>query len=434
MKKILTNNIGFKLLSVLFAVALWLIVVNIDDPEVSRTIQGIPVTPLDEEVITGNNQVYSILSGDVVTITVKGPRSEVDKMTRDYFLAEAPFSEKSNVDAVPIYVTFRNSKYDKDCEITQKTMTMKLEIENIVTKTYEIGINHTSELSSAYYLGKESLEPSAVMVSAPESIINQIENVRVDVDLSSHTEDFSLPLNIKYFTETGSDVDISSNVTTNISTSTYSANVYPVREVPLKFRSTGTTEDGYELVEITGDKTTLKIAGPNANKIDSIVFPDELINISGATADVSVDVDVAAQLPSGISLCNENDKTMKVTAKIEKLITNTYRLPVSGIDKNNIPEGYTAEISEQNVNIILAGLQKYHDEFSVNEINAYVDLKNTVEGNNEVIVKFTLPDGLRLVQESRINVLLTRIVSDEPESTTGETTSNSNQNTTGSDE
>ena len=55
MKKMLTNNISLKLLAVLFAIIFWLIVVNIDDPDVTRTFHGIPVTVLDEEVITGNN-------------------------------------------------------------------------------------------------------------------------------------------------------------------------------------------------------------------------------------------------------------------------------------------------------------------------------------------------------------------------------------------
>ena len=74
MKKILTNNIAYKLLSLFFAVIFWLIVVNIDDPEVTRTIQGIPVTTLDEEVITEKNQVYTILSGKEVTVTIKGQK------------------------------------------------------------------------------------------------------------------------------------------------------------------------------------------------------------------------------------------------------------------------------------------------------------------------------------------------------------------------
>lgn len=409
MKKVLTNNISLKLLSVLFALVLWLVVVNIDDPEVTRTIAGIPVTPLDEEVITKNNQVYTIASGDTVTINVTGPRSEVDKMTREDFIAEAPFSEKSNVDAVPIYVSFRNSKFDKDCEITQKTMTMKLSIENILTKSYEIQIEHIGELTAAYYLGKESVDPTAVTVTAPESIINLIESVKVEVDLSSHTNDFSLPLNIKYYASTGTEIEMGKDCQMNFSTVNYSAQIYPVREIPLQFGTTGIVADGYELTEVTADKTTLKVAGPNAMQLESIVFPDELINISGASGDVSADVDVTAQLPSGVFLCNEEDGVLHVTAKIDKLVNVTYRLPISEIEKRNIPEGYTANMTDASVNIVLSGLQKYHDEFSVNDINAYVDLKNTVEGNNEVLVRFTLPENLKNTDEVKTGVILEKI-------------------------
>lgn len=408
MKKILTNNIGFKLLSLLFAIVFWLIVVNIDDPVVTRTIQGIPVTTLDENVITGNSQVYKVASGNEVTITVKGPRSMVDRMTKDDFLAEAPFSEKSNVDAVPIYVSFRNSKFDKDCEITQKTMSMKLEIENIVNKTFEININHVSELSSAYYLGKESITPQTVSVSAPESIINQIERVKVDADLSNHTSDFSMPLSIKFFTGTGSEVSMDANTSLNTSTVTYSANIYHVREVTLKCGYVGNVADGYELVDIVSEKSTIRIAGPDAHLIDNIVLPDELLNVSRATADVTVEADIAALLPSGVYLCNPNDAIMKITAKIEKLVTSTYRIPVSEIDKNNIPYGYNAEISEQNISLRLIGLERAHSSFSVNDLDAYVDLKNTVEGNNEVIVRFTLPNDLKLVEEVRVNVFISK--------------------------
>lgn len=408
MKKILTNNIGYKLLSLLFAIIFWLIVVNIDDPEVTRTIQGIPVTPLDEEVITENSQVYKVVSGNEVTITVKGPRSMVDKLTKDDFVAEAPFSEKSNVDAVPIYVTFRNSKYEKDCEITQKTMSMKLEIEKIVSKSFEVNINHISELSSSYYLGRETITPGMVTVSAPESVINQIATVAVNVDLASHTEDFSIPLNIKYYTSTGSEISLGIYGTEDVSNITYSANIYPVREVPLKYGYVGTVADGYELVEVTGAKNTIKIAGPEAKLIDAITLPDELLNISQANADVTVEVDIAALLPTGVYLYNQNDAIMQITAKIEKLVTNTYRIPISEIDKNNVPTGYSAEIVEQSVNIQLSGLSKAHDTFSVKDLNAYIDLKNTIEGNNEVIVRFTLPEGLKLVDEARVNVVISK--------------------------
>ena len=287
-------------------------------------------------------------------------------------------------------------------------MSMKLEIEKIVSKSFEVNINHISELSSSYYLGRETITPGMVTVSAPESVINQIATVAVNVDLASHTEDFSIPLNIKYYTSTGSEISLGIYGTEDVSNITYSANIYPVREVPLKYGYVGTVADGYELVEVTGAKNTIKIAGPEAKLIDAITLPDELLNISQANADVTVEVDIAALLPTGVYLYNQNDAIMQITAKIEKLVTNTYRIPISEIDKNNVPTGYSAEIVEQSVNIQLSGLAKAHDTFSVKDLNAYIDLKNTIEGNNEVIVRFTLPEGLKLVDEARVNVVISK--------------------------
>lgn len=435
MKKALTNNIGLKILSLLFAVVFWLVVVNIDDPTVSTTISGIPVTIMDEDIISSQEQVYSVVSGETATITVKGPRSQVDKLGRDDFVAEAPFSEKSNVDAVPIYVKFRNSKYEKTVEITQKTMTMKLDVENIVSKSYDIAINHTSDELAGYKLGKEVIEPATVTVKAPESIINLISKVQVDVDLSGHTEDFSEELPIKYYTETGSLIDLGANATTNYKTSKVTSKVYTIKEVPLKFGSVGNVKEGYELVEVIGDKQTLKIAGPNAERIESIVFPDELINIADASEDVTVDIDVGAQLPSGVMLVDEeNDSHISVTAKIEKLIVSDYRLPISEIDINNIPDGYKAEFTQQSISISLIGLQKDQDSFSIDNIKAYVDLRNAIEGENEVIVKMTLLDGLKIDSEVRAVVNLINSSQQSATQSTTESQTTANQTTSKSEE
>lgn len=437
MKKTLTNNIALKLISLFFAAIFWIVVVNIDDPEVTRSISGIPVNVLDEGVITNQNQVYEIVSGDMVAITVTGPRSQVDKMTRDDFLAEAPFSEKSNVDAVPIYVSFRNSKYEKTCEINQKTRTMKLQVENIVSKSYEININNTGNEIAGYMIGKESLSPSTVTVTAPESIINVISKVQVNLDVSGHTESFNEELTIMYYTETGSVIPMGEHVNVSTETTNVSVQMYSIKEVPLKFGSTGTVAEGYELVEITGNKQTVKIAGTAVNQIESIEFPNELINISGASQDVVVNIDVAAQLPGGTTLVDEeNDSVVTVTAKIEQLIRHTYNLPISEIDMHNLSDDLKAEFMEQSISFRLTGRQSVHDTFTMGDLNAYVDLRNAREGINEVIVRMNVPNGLKLSSEVRANVLVTGTQAEtttvpdttsEPETDTAETSAPPNE-------
>lgn len=406
MKKVLINNIGFKILSLIFAIALWIIVVNIDDPDVTRTFSGIPVTTLDENVITGNNQVYSIASGNSVNVTVKGPRSMVDKMTKDDFYAQAPFSEMSNVNAVPIYVLFRNSKYERDCEITQNTMNMKLNVEDLIEKNFDVEIVHSGELSSSYYLAKESVSFDKVTVKAPESKMRLVDSVEISVDLSGKTDSFTAKTDLKCYTASGVEISDMTNIGLSQNSTDYQADIYQVKEVPVKIGTTGVVASGYTLTGVTSDKTTLKIAGPSANQVDSIVFPDELLNIQGANKDVSVDADVTVLLPSGVYLYNKSDATIKITAKVEAKKTNTYTIPISEIDKNNIPQGFSAEIVEKSIDITVSGIDKNLSDFSVNKLEPYVDLKNTVEGNNEVIVHFTLPEGLSLVDDVKINVVM----------------------------
>lgn len=428
MKNNQTNNFILKLVSLLFAIILWIVVVNIDDPDATRTITGIQVNPLDVNVIEDKNQVYTIVYGEKVDIQVTGPRSQVDKMTKDDFIAEAPFSEKSNVDAVPIYVTFRNSKYEKSCEISQKNMTMKLQVEDIVSKSYEIELNCQGTESQGYMIGKEVLSPSVVTVSAPTSVINLISKVQVNVDISGQVESFDMERPIEYYTETGSLVKMSDTVKVSTETVNASIQIYSIKEVPLKFGSIGSVADGYELVGITSSRPTIKIAGPDVNQMDSITLPDELLDITGATADVSTSVDIGAHIPSGMTVVDAEDQVMvTLTAKVEELIQRNYSIPISEIDINNLPEKYEADFMEQSVSLRFSGLQSAHDSLRLGDLNAYVDLKNVREGVNEVIVKLTIPEGMKLISDVRADVLITSL---EPETTTEATSENVEEDTT----
>ena len=243
-------------------------------------------------------------------------------------------------------------------------------------------------------------------VKAPESKMRLVDSVEISVDLSGKTDSFTAKTDLKCYTASGVEISDMTNIGLSQNSTDYQADIYQVKEVPVKIGTTGVVASGYTLTGVTSDKTTLKIAGPSANQVDSIVFPDELLNIQGANKDVSVDADVTALLPSGVYLYNKSDATIKITAKVEAKKTNTYTIPISEIDKNNIPQGFSAEIVEKSIDITVSGIDKNLSDFSVNKLEPYVDLKNTVEGNNEVIVHFTLPEGLSLVDDVKINVVM----------------------------
>ncbi len=84
MKKKLTANLGLKILAVLFSVAIWFIVININDPVDKAEFTKIPVEILNEDLITSEGKVYEILDGtNVIDVTVWAKRSVLDTLSRE---------------------------------------------------------------------------------------------------------------------------------------------------------------------------------------------------------------------------------------------------------------------------------------------------------------------------------------------------------------
>ena len=90
MKKLLTNNLGLKLLSIVAAAMLWLVVLYIEDPVMYADFSPIQVTILNENVITDQGKVYQIEdNSDVISVRVRAHRSVLEKLSTDDFTATA---------------------------------------------------------------------------------------------------------------------------------------------------------------------------------------------------------------------------------------------------------------------------------------------------------------------------------------------------------
>ena len=57
-KDIFTNNLGLKLLALVFSIALWIIVVNVDDPSQSKNFTA-TVQVINAEVLANQGKYYS---------------------------------------------------------------------------------------------------------------------------------------------------------------------------------------------------------------------------------------------------------------------------------------------------------------------------------------------------------------------------------------
>ena len=102
----LTTNLGLKIIAFVFSAFLWLIVVNLDNPVSSRTFTEIPVTIVNDDIITSAGDVYQVVGEQTVSVVVYANREVRQHLSPDDIVATADIREMdTSTGLVPITIT-----------------------------------------------------------------------------------------------------------------------------------------------------------------------------------------------------------------------------------------------------------------------------------------------------------------------------------------
>lgn len=409
MKKRLTNNLGLKIIAVIFAVMLWLVVVNISDPQTIVNINGIEVKPLNENVL-GANQIYRITSGALETITIRGPRSIVEGLSASDFTATADLSKMSQVNAVPIDVEVENPTIRNAIEIIQKkNHSIVVEVEKLDTKYCRIEVAYKGQQEEGYVLGEPSLSDEVVKVTAPVSKLEDIETARVEVDVTDTSTKIKKKENVLLYDKSGAAIRMTNEISMNLEKVIVTIPMLLTKEVLVNYQTRGTVAQGYQLagVESIANKVTIAGTKSKLSKISEITIPDTILNIQGAKKDVSVEVNLDQYLPEDVIIYGLDSSTVAVTAKIERLVTKSFSYTEENMDFLNVPEKYqvdTGNIGE--IVVVIRGLKSVVDAVDAATLNPSFDLANAVRGNNVVALSVDLPDNVEIISSMNYTIRL----------------------------
>lgn len=112
--KLITNNFGLKILAAVFAIVLWLVVVNTEDPDKTKLF-SVPVSIENADYLTEMGKTYEILNTDEVSFWVTGKRSIIQELSDSDFTASANM-ENINEDLTMVPVTVTASRYSSQIE------------------------------------------------------------------------------------------------------------------------------------------------------------------------------------------------------------------------------------------------------------------------------------------------------------------------------
>ncbi len=371
-KPAIFDNFILKIVALLFAVVLWLLVTNINDPVQELRFTNVPVALQHTNLITDQNEVYSVLedSDTVPIVTVRAKRSIIDRLDRDNIVATANVEDLSSVNTIEIKYT--SNKYSSEIEeIFGSISTVKLSIEAKKTASFALQTETTGDVAAGYQLGTVTPEQNQVRVSGPESVVSLISSAVARVEVGGATGNISTYSDIKLYDNDGAEID-AGNLAMNITSVKVSVTVLPLKDIPITVETSGEPAMGYMLSgSRTTDPQTVGLAGKTSilTSTSSITIPGEAVNVTGLTENFEQDIDITPYLPEGVTFEDKTfDGIVHVTVGIEQVVTSSVEASLSDVELINIPTDYNAKlisISDGSVTVTNASdSQEFHFEIS----------------------------------------------------------------------
>ena len=413
MKEALTKNLGLKLLALGVSFLLWLLVANFEEPVIKKTFSDIPVTVTHKEIVTNRANTYRVAEDSKeVTVTVWAKRSVLEKIDKDdiHAIADMRNLETRTRSLIPVEVTIPNYSGDYR-SATSNPPNIQVTIEPEMTERFVITTQSSGTLRDGYELGSAEANPKNIEISGPESVINSIDRVVAEVNVSGLSKDTEIPAELVIYDANGRVID-NTLIEHNLGEDGLSVKVkiLNTKSVPVEFDTSAIVPlSGYKLNGITIRPETIQLIGTQEQlgSLDKLKIPAKVLEMSDVWEPVEKEVDITDYLPSWAQTDDESERaTILVTIDISREGTKAINYPVGSITLLNVAKGLEVDYgSLSSIRIVAEGPKELLDDFELEpgsvSINL-VDIKS--KGDYTLPVQIVLKDGIELEEDVTVDI------------------------------
>ncbi len=388
MKKIIFNNIGLKILALLIAVIVWWVVMNIDDPLVKKTINGVSVELRNDDDLIDKGYIYEVESGNVIAITVWAPESVAKELKSSDFIAYADLSQLSPLtDTANITVECVKSDVKNDIkEITSKIQVVKLSIDNKQTAEVPVTTAIVGNPAENYVIGDISISQNKIDITGAASVIEKIVRAEIKYDVSNMMQSVNEMVTPVFYDENNNVVDTGA-IQLSRNSLRLSVVINPTKWIGITINPSVTVADDYKMVGYSLSFDQVKIAGTQESlaNISSIDLPSDAIELTDVTESQDCVVNLANYLKASYKIVSGTTE-LTVHIDIEPMVVKSYIVRKNGIAVNNLGDGLEAQIEDSYIEVKVKAIQEVHDSFNMDVLNPNIDLKGYGPGEYEVPV------------------------------------------------
>jgi YbbR domain-containing protein len=388
-------NLGLAGLALLISMALWMLVVNDQNPERTDT----PDISIPVEITKVPPGLVLMNSLEPVRFTVQAPADRWSGFRAASFRATVDLSRLGpGIHAVPIDAEASDPQVHV-LEVIPSTVSVRLE--EVQDRSVPVKVNLVGNVPFGYVYGAATVNPQTVVVSGPSSLVQSVETASVDVRLDGVTVQVDSAFH-------PDPVDSSASIVRNVQLNPQTVQVQvPIqqqvsyKQVGIRPNITGTVANGYWIESVTSTPDSVTVVG-DPKTLAGINYLDTApIGVDGATAPVSQDVKVVT--PQGVSLVQQQ-QLVKLQVTISPLQTSQIvRVAPQLLNLDpalraiGLPPYF--EVSVQGAAPVMQGL-------SAGSIGVTLDASGLGEGTHTLKPAVRVPAGVQLVGLSPDSVAL----------------------------
>lgn len=205
-KKFFERDSVLKIVSLFIAVLVWLYVIYIEDPEVEKTVDDIPVS----FKVTELTEDLAVIDYDIKEVDVKisGNRSDVmdfDKEELNAVLDLSSVSKSGKYEKIKLNVTTANKKIEI-VEISTKTV--NVEIDDVILREFELKTEFDGNMPSGYIItDRPVVNVEKITVKGAQKYINSVEGAYVSIDCDNLSSSGTLVCSVYLKDKNGKKID-----------------------------------------------------------------------------------------------------------------------------------------------------------------------------------------------------------------------------------
>lgn len=275
--KVMSRNIGLKLLSIMFALMLWSYIIS-SNPNITRTktytgLQGyvtgqVTLEVYDLALVTDPSDALSNISVDVEVPQTNYADSTADNVQVTLDLSSV---RTAGTQEVPLKAT---TTYGKVTRVYPSSVT--LAFEPLDSRSIPVNVQMTGN-NEDYWYNCSRVNPSQVTISGATSIVQDVGSVVVSMDVSDRTSSYNTSCSIEMLDSEGNVIPNTLLSRSSSSVSIY-MEVYPTSELEVSTATddilVGQVAEGYVVEAITVQPRTITVAAEQEllDSLDNLII------------------------------------------------------------------------------------------------------------------------------------------------------------------